>query len=69
MFGSAAVVGGRLNLLSAPTSIGLTHVGGGFDGRNELESHVSDTSKTNNATGNLAKDAAAEDKATEEDVD
>jgi hypothetical protein len=60
---------GFLDLLGTPASVfGLAHVGRGLDGGNELESDVGNTSKTNNATSDLAENAVAYHQGAEEDV-
>lgn len=58
-----------LDLLSAPASIGLAHVAGGFDGGDELEGNVGNANDANGATGDLAHNQLAEKEATDEDVD
>lgn len=58
-----------LNLLSAPALVGLAHVGGGLDGRNELESQVSETSETDDGASDVAEHVAVEEETANEDVD
>jgi hypothetical protein len=59
-----------LNLLSAPTSIGLTHVRGRLNGRDELKRRVSDTNKADDRTpDDLPDRVAVEDDGADEDVE
>lgn len=46
-----------LDLLSAPASISLAHVGRGLNGRDELEDGVADTNESNDRSGDNAEDA------------
>lgn len=59
----------RLDLLGTPAGVGLAHVGGGLDGRDELEDGVADTDQADDGAGNDAEDAAAEEDGSDEDVD
>lgn len=58
-----------LDLLGAPAGVGLAHVGGRLDGRDELEDGVADTDQADDGAGNDAEDAAAEEDGSDEDVD
>jgi hypothetical protein len=61
---------GFLDLLGTPASVfGLTHVGRGLDGGNELESDVGNTGDTHDAASNLAENAVAHHQRAEEDVE
>lgn len=60
----------HLHLLSAPTSIRLTHIRRGLDGRHELESRIPDTDETDDgAPDDLPDRAAVEDDGADEDVE
>jgi hypothetical protein len=59
----------HLDLLGTPALVGLAHVGGGFDGGNELEDDVADTGDADDGGGNLTQDVSVKDDAADEDVD
>lgn len=58
-----------LDLLSTPALVGLAHVGGGLNGRNELQDQVTDTGDADNRGGNLAQDVAVQQNAADKDID
>lgn len=57
-----------LDLLSAPGVVGLSHVGWGLNGRDELQSKVSDTGEADNRTGNILQDMTMQHERADEDV-
>lgn len=57
-----------LDLLSAPGVVGLAHVGWGLNGRDELQSKVSDTGEADNRTGNVLQDMTVQHERADEDV-
>ena len=57
------------HLLGAPASVGLAHVGGRLDGRDELEDDVDDTDQADDRAGDDAQDAVVEQDGADEDVD
>jgi hypothetical protein len=58
-----------LDLLSAPASVRLPHVGGRLDGGDELEGDVADTDQADDRTGNDPEDMVVEKDAADKDVD
>lgn len=58
-----------LDLLRSPAGVRLTHVCGGFDGRDELEGDVGNTDNTDDGAGDLAQDVVVEEDGADEDVD
>lgn len=60
----------HLDLLGAPAGVGLPHVGGGLDGRDELEGRVGDADEADDgAADDLPHRAGVEDDDADEDVD
>lgn len=59
----------RLDLLSAPARIGLSHAARGFDQGDELKANVAKSGDTDDATSNVGNDLVAEEKASDEDVE
>lgn len=58
-----------LDLLSAPADFSLSHVARRFDRGDELKGDVAETDDANSATGNVANKTAAEEKASNKDID
>lgn len=56
-------------MLGTPAGVGLAHVGGRLDGRDELEDGVADTDQADDGAGNDAEDAAAKEDGSDEDVE
>jgi hypothetical protein len=57
-----------LDALGAPASVGLAHVGGGFNRRDKLEDNVDDADDADNRTRDDPPIWVPEDQAAEEDV-
>lgn len=58
-----------IHLLSTPALVGLAHVRRGLNGRNELQSKVSDADEANNRTGNVPQHTVVQQKRSNEDID
>lgn len=57
------------NLLGAPALVGLTHVGRGFDRRDEFQDDVTDTKDADNRCSNVLQDVAVENETPDKDID
>lgn len=58
-----------LDLLGAPTSIGLAHVRRGLNRRNELKGNVADTNQTDNRASDDVENLVVEQDAADKNVD
>jgi hypothetical protein len=58
-----------LNLLSAPTRVGVAHVRWGLDGRDVLEDDVAEADQADDGAGDILEPALVEDDGADEDVD
>jgi hypothetical protein len=58
-----------LDLLSTPALVGLAHVGRRLNGRDELESDISDTDQANQRAVDDAQDVIVEQNGSDENVD
>lgn len=64
----APVCGAVLHLLCAPAGVGLPHVGGRLDRRDELEDNVANTDEADNGARDDAQHAAVQQDRAYEDV-
>lgn len=58
-----------LDLFRTPALVGLTHVGGRFDGRNEVQDNISQTDEPNDRTRNVSQHVTVQQDRSNEDVD
>lgn len=58
-----------LHLFGAPAGVGLPHIGGGLDRRDELKDGVTNANETDNRARDYAQDVAVEQDGADEDVE
>jgi hypothetical protein len=58
-----------LDLLCAPASVTVTHIGRRFDGWEEFHGSVGDTDEDDDATGDVVDGPALKAQATDQDID